>query len=303
MSSKSFGLRNAASTFQRFMDEVVRDLDFIYNFIDDILVANAWPEEHITHIRLLFERFLQYQVRINPDECVIDASLLIFLGHTTSPEGISPLPEKVKAIQDLQPPTSLHQQRHFLGLLNYYRRFISHCGDRLSPLSNLLRNSKKKNEQISLDTNELKAFNELKQKLATTSLLARPASGTQFHWSLMHQAKRHQQQLQPLAYFSKQLKPAEQRNSTFGCELQAMYLAVKYFRYSLESRQFASYTDHRSRCVLSRIHPAKFDTWILFLNLLAISNISPMNRTLRWMPCGAFQLILCHHLRISIFNE
>ena len=74
-----FGLRNAASTFQRFMDEVVRDLDFVYNYMDDILVASASPEEHVTHLRLLFERFQKYQVRINPDKCVFGASSLTFL--------------------------------------------------------------------------------------------------------------------------------------------------------------------------------------------------------------------------------
>ena len=132
-----FGLRNAASTFQRFMDEVVRDLDFVYNYIDDILVASASPEEHVTHLRLLFERFQKYQVRINPGKCVFGASSLTFLGHIIRPERISPLPEKVKALQDLQPPTSLRQLRHFLGLLNYYRRFIPHCAGLLSPRSDL----------------------------------------------------------------------------------------------------------------------------------------------------------------------
>ena len=124
----AFGLRNVASTFQCFMDEVVRDLDFIYNYIDDILVASASPEEHITHLRRPFERFRQYQVRINPGKCVLGASSLVFLSDTISPEGISPLPEKVKALENLQPPTSLR-------LLNYYRRFIPHCADLLSPLS------------------------------------------------------------------------------------------------------------------------------------------------------------------------
>ena len=129
-----FGLWNAASTFQRFMDELVRDLDFVYNYIDDILVASASPEEHVTHLCLLFERFQRYQVRINPGKCIFGASSLTFFRHIISPEGISPLPEKVKAQQDLQPPTSLRQLRQFLGLLNFYRRFIPHCADLLSPL-------------------------------------------------------------------------------------------------------------------------------------------------------------------------
>lgn len=113
------------------------NLDFVYNYIDDILVASASPEEHVTHLRLLFERFQQYEVKINPGKCVFSASSLVFLGHHISPDGISPLTEKVKALRDLQPPTLLHQLRHFLGLLNYYRRFISPCADLLSPLSNL----------------------------------------------------------------------------------------------------------------------------------------------------------------------
>ena len=55
-----FGLQNAASTFQRFMDEVVRDFDFVYYYIDDILVASGLPKEHVNHLRLLFERFHKY---------------------------------------------------------------------------------------------------------------------------------------------------------------------------------------------------------------------------------------------------
>ena len=244
------------------MDKVVRDLDFVYNYIDDILIASASTEEHVTHLRLLFEQFQKYQVRINPCKCVFGALLLTFLGHIISPEGISPLPDKVKALQDLQPPTSFSQLRHFLGLLNYYRHFISHCADLLSLLSDLLRNRKKKNEQISLNDIQLKAFNEVKQKLATTSLLAHPVPNTQFDASgtavgvalQQHQ----QQQLQPIAYFLRQLKPAEQHYSTFGHELLAMYLAVKHFQHSLEGRQFVIYTDHPSLTFALHSKPDKY---------------------------------------------
>ena len=142
-----FGLWNVASTFQRFMDEVVWDQDFVYNYLNYIIKASVSPEEHITHLRLLFEQFRQYQVRINPGKCIFGASPLIFLGHTISPEGIFPLLEKVKALRDLQPSSSLCQLQHFIGLLNYNRCFIQHCPDLLSPLSNLLRNKKKKKKE------------------------------------------------------------------------------------------------------------------------------------------------------------
>ena len=138
--------------------------------------------------------------------------------------------------------------------------------DLLSPLSDLVRNRKKKNEQISLNDIQLKVFNEVKQKLAITSLLAHPvpdaqfslvvdASGTAVGAVLQHQ---HQQLLQPLAYFSRQLRPAEQRYSTFGRKLLAMDLAVKHFQHSLEGRQFVIYTDHCPLIFALRSKPDRY---------------------------------------------
>ncbi len=95
-----------------------------------------------------------------------------------------------------------------------------------------------------MHTSEQKAFNEAKQKLAKAPLLTHPVPGAQF--SLVVDASgtavgtvlQHQQQLQPLAYFLRQLKPAEQLYSIFGRELLAMNRAVKHFWHSLEDHQF-----------------------------------------------------------------
>ena len=104
----------------------------------------------------------------------------------------------------------------------------------------------------------------MKQKIVTTSLLSHPVPDAQF--SLVVDASgtavgavlQQQQQLQHLAYFSRHLKPAEQRYSTSGCELLAMYLAVKHFLHSLESRQFVIYTDHRPLTFALRSKPKKY---------------------------------------------
>jgi len=66
----SFGLRNAAQTFQRFIDEVTRGLDFCYAYIDDILVASKSEEEHLQHLRILFNRLQEYGIIINPMICI-----------------------------------------------------------------------------------------------------------------------------------------------------------------------------------------------------------------------------------------
>ena len=65
-----FGLRNAAQTFQRFMNQVLRGLEFCYAYIDDVLIASHTPEEHKAHLRLVLQRFEQYGILINPAKCV-----------------------------------------------------------------------------------------------------------------------------------------------------------------------------------------------------------------------------------------
>ena len=76
-----YGLRNAAQTFQRFMDQVCRELSFVFVYMDDILVASNTPEEHDQHMQTLFTRLSQSGLVINPDKCLFGVSTLDFLSH------------------------------------------------------------------------------------------------------------------------------------------------------------------------------------------------------------------------------
>ncbi|CAB4004092.1 Hypothetical predicted protein [Paramuricea clavata] len=98
------------------MDEVTRGLDFVYVYIDDILIASTNALEHEVHLQLLFDRFRQYGVVINPAKSVFGVSSLEFLGHNVTAHGIQPLDSKVKAIRDFPLPTLLTKLREFLGL-------------------------------------------------------------------------------------------------------------------------------------------------------------------------------------------
>ena len=104
-----FGLRNAAQTFQRFMDEVLRGLDFCYVYIDDVLIASRTPDEHKIHLRLVLQRFVLYGIIINPVKCVLGVSELQFLGHRVNKDGVCPLSDQVQIIRDFPQPTSLRQ--------------------------------------------------------------------------------------------------------------------------------------------------------------------------------------------------
>ena len=130
-----FGLRNAAQTFQRFIDQVLRGLPFCYAYIDDLLIASSSPEEHQHHLR---QGLSDHGIVINPAKCQFGVKELSFLGHHVNTQGIQPLEEKVRAVRDFPMPTSMRKLREFLGLVNFYHRFIPHCASTLEPLNSLL---------------------------------------------------------------------------------------------------------------------------------------------------------------------
>lgn len=102
----TFGLRNAAQTFERFMDATQRGMDFCYVYIDDILVVSTTAEEYTHHLRQVFQRLQDRGMVINQAKCVFGVPQVTFLGYSVSGQGKRPLPEKVQAIKNLPLPES-----------------------------------------------------------------------------------------------------------------------------------------------------------------------------------------------------
>ena len=247
-----FGLRNAAQTFQRFMDQVTHGLDFVFVYLDDILIASTSHEEHISHLRTLFQRFKQFGLNINPSKCIFGVPSLEFLGHEINSQGILPLTSKIEAIQDVVLPNSVKKLKSFLGLLNYYRRFIPNCSHILQPLTDLLRSNAK---DVIYTPEALKAFDAAKVALQDATMLFHLNSSPSTRLVLHTDASNHAvgaalHQIidgvqQPLAFFSQKLSPSQSNYSTFGRELLAVYLAIRHFRHLLEGRHFTILTDHK----------------------------------------------------------
>ena len=147
----------------------------MYAHIDDFLVASSSPTEHLDHLNLLFTRLQEYGIIINPDKCCFGQASLGFLGHLIAPGGISPLPQKVRVILDFPPPTSLKKLREFLGLINFYRRFIPNCAKILQPLTDLL-SPKVTKDVLKLHGDSLLAFDNIKCALADATLLSHPSA-------------------------------------------------------------------------------------------------------------------------------
>ncbi|BHF71159.1 hypothetical protein SprV_0401421400 [Sparganum proliferum] len=260
-----FGLRNAAQSFQRFTDEILRSLPFAYAYINDILVASSSAEEHASHLRLIFDRFQQHGLQLNVDKCVFGVNSLDFLGHHVNQHGLTPLIEKVQCILSFPVPNTLTQLRRFIGLINYYRRFIPHCAATLAPLTDLL---KSKAKPIELSPAAHTAFEEAKKALADATMLHHLSSDPHAQLILTTDASNsavgavlHQQvnnQLQPLAFFSQKLQPAQTRYSTFSRELLAIYLAIRHFRHLLEGRDFSVHTDHKPLTYALKAKPDRY---------------------------------------------
>ncbi|GFW50058.1 hypothetical protein TNCV_2316401 [Trichonephila clavipes] len=184
----SFGLRNAPSTFQRFITEVLYGLDFVFPYLDDVLVASSTEEEHSGHLKMVFERFQQYGLRINVSKSVMGAAQVEYLGFLITAEGSRPLPEKVQAIINYKLPETIHDLRTFLGMINFYRRYLKDAAKTQAPLHELLRGAKKKTAEkcIGLMTPGEASKNA---KLTLPKLLFYPFQDLDYpyHFAQMHQ--------------------------------------------------------------------------------------------------------------------
>ncbi|UYV77011.1 hypothetical protein LAZ67_14002809, partial [Cordylochernes scorpioides] len=250
----SFGLRNATATFQRFMHEVLRNLDFAFVYLDDILVASKTEEEHYSHLETLFSRLNSYGLRINLSKSKFLVQEIDFLGYLITSHGVKTLPTKVKAILEYKKPKTVHELRIFLGMLNFYRTFLNNVAETRAILHEYLRGAKKKDRSEIKWTEEAEVqFEKCKQILANTALLAYP--DTELPISLCTDASDRAvgsvlQQLdnnnwKPIAFFSKKINPAPCNYSTYDRELLAIYLSIKFFKHLLEAREFTILTDHK----------------------------------------------------------
>lgn len=252
----TFGLRNAGQTFQRFVDEMLRGLDFCYGYLDDFLVYSKDQKDHETHLRQLFTRLQEFGMVINTGKCVFGAKEVTFLGYSISGNGTKPLPAKVEAISNFPTPKTVRELRRFLGMVNFYRRFIPNAAQHQAPLNALLEGSVKGSHPVHFKPAEDAAFDACKKGLCEAAMLAHPDAGAKLALvtdasdialgAVLQQLK--DDTWEPLAFFSRKLSPAQQKYSPYDRELLAIYEAIKYFRHMVEAREFVIYTDHKPIC-------------------------------------------------------
>jgi hypothetical protein len=130
-----FGFRNVGNTFQRKMDRVTGDLEYTFTYLDDLMVFSQTAEEHEKHLHHTLSRLQAHCLVLNLEKCVFGASSVDFLGHRVSHQGVSPLPAYVKSVSKFPEPTHIKDLQAFLGLVNFYRKFLPAIASTLRPLT------------------------------------------------------------------------------------------------------------------------------------------------------------------------
>jgi cleavage and polyadenylation specificity factor subunit 1 len=131
----AFGLRNAAQALQQLKDNILMGLEYVFSFLGDDGVFSKSKEEHWTHLRTLFAILAANGLALNLEKCVFAVPELDFLGHRISAAGVAPLRNNVQVILDFPKPTDCKSLQRFLGMINFYRRFLPGAAGTLRPLT------------------------------------------------------------------------------------------------------------------------------------------------------------------------
>ncbi|GKA06793.1 putative reverse transcriptase domain-containing protein [Tanacetum coccineum] len=216
----SFGLTNAPAVFMDLMNRVCKPyLDkFVIVFIDDILVYFKDEEEHGKHLKIILELLKKERLYAKFSKCDFWLDSVQFLGHVIDRSGVYVDPAKIEAIKSWAAPTTPMEVRQFLGLAGYYRRFIEGFSLISKPLTKLTQKDKK----YEWGKEEEEAFQTLKQKLCSVSILALPEGMEDFVMYCEASLKGYEAMLMQrekvIAYASRQLKVHEENYTTHDLE-------------------------------------------------------------------------------------
>jgi hypothetical protein len=267
-----FGLTNAPATFQRLMECVLAGLneEQCLTYIDIIIFGSTF-EEHLDRLVNILLRIRKAGLKLQTKKCHFCRKQVRYLGHIISAEGVQPDKSKTIVVANYPQPKDATQLRQFLGLTNYYRRFIGEYSKIARPLHDLL----KKSTTFQWNQEAQWAFDTFKQKLTNPPILAYPDFTKIFivHTDASESAiggvlsQKFDEGEKVIAYWSRQLRKAERGYSTIEREALAIVAAVKEFYPYLYGFEFVLVTDHNPLVSLKNLKDVggRISRWLLFL--------------------------------------
>ena len=245
-----FGINAAVGLFQREMEKLLVGLPNVFAFLDDVLISGQDDAELLKMVEEVLRRFREAGVKVREDKCEFFVPSVEYLGHVISKEGVRPTRSKVDAIIGAPPPKNVKELQSFLGMVNYYSRFLPGRAHVLSPLFCLL----KKNARWAWGAREQAAFDECKRLLSSDCLLTHydpdvpliltcDASSKGIGAVLSHQFRDGSEK--PVGFASRSLNSAEARYSQIEREALGIIFGVTAFRDYLHGIHFTLETDHK----------------------------------------------------------
>ena len=252
-----FGLIKAPRTFQRLMDRVIQGLEYetALAYLDDVIVFGPTIDQTLDRMVVVLTRLRNANLKLKAKKCLLFRQEVGYLGHVISSEGIKTDPAKVESVVNWHAPRTVKQVRAFLGMVNYYSRFIKD----LAGIANPLHEITKKGTKFRWESAQSEAFEKLKQALASAPVMAYPNSEGMFildtdasdisAGAVLSQLQRDENGIEhekPIAYASKKFDPRERNYCARRRELLAIVKMVKHFDVYLRGPTFLIRTDHAS---------------------------------------------------------
>jgi len=225
-----FGMTNSPATFQAMMNEILRDLineGKVVAFMDDVLVGTETEKGHDEIIEEILKRLEENDLYVKPEKCMWKARKIGFLGVVIGPNGIEIEEGKVEGVLGWPVPKTVKDIRKFLGLTNYYRRFIKDFAQVARPMNVLTR----KDEKWRWGDEQQKAFDELKKVFTSKPVLAAPdldkefrveADASNYATGGVLSMKCSDEKWRPVTFISKSLSNTEQNYEIHDKEMLAV---------------------------------------------------------------------------------
>jgi hypothetical protein len=269
------GLKGAASYFQRMMaSKVLAGLLYIFVelYLDDVLVYATNGKEFLERLRIVLERFRQFNITLNPKKCYFGLTEVEFVGHVLKSDGVCFSTEKRSKVLDFPLPVKQKQLKSFLGLVNYFRDHVKDLSNKVKPLNDIMI-PYKKGTSIDWTPKLEECFRDVQESVGKCPKLFYVDLNLPIH--IRTDASDYgiggyifqldQQHELPIRFISKALHKAQLNWSTFEKEAYAIFYTITKFDFLLRDVQFVVETDHKNLTFLKTAQSAKVRRWQLAL--------------------------------------
>ena len=279
-----FGLAQAPAYFQLLMNKVLKGLKFAMTYLDDIIIFSQDELQHLEHLEIVFSHLREAGLKMKHSKCDFFKSEIHYLGHLISPEGISPLPNKLDSIKHMPVPNSMKEIKQFLGLTGYYRKFVPRFADISRPLTTLT----KKDVKFEWTSACQKSFELLKEALCGEPVLkyadtSKPytlyTDASKFGWAGVL-TQPHTTVIDgkstttdhPVTFVSGLFRGSQLNWAALTKEAFAIYMSVKKLSFYLTDAQILLRSDHKplEKFLLKNMLNSKVNNWAMELEAFNI---------------------------------